>query len=62
MNTLTFRAPAQEFLEELKIPYKEAGKGLFTAYGPNACSKLISSACDAGVKILNMTKGDKRCL
>jgi len=58
MNTLTFRAPANEILDELKIPYKEAEPGLFTADGPNACSKLISAACDAGVRILNMTKFD----
>ena len=58
MNTLTFRAPSEEILDELKIPYKEADKGLFTADGPNACAKLISAACDAGVKILNMTKFD----
>ncbi len=58
MNTLTFRSPANKILDELKIPYKEADEGLFTADGPNACSKLISAACDAGVKILNMTKFD----
>ncbi|MFH1854518.1 MAG: sulfide-dependent adenosine diphosphate thiazole synthase [Candidatus Omnitrophota bacterium] len=58
MNTLTFRAPANEILDELKIPYKEAETGLFTADGPNACSKLISAACDAGARILNMTKFD----
>ena len=58
MNTLTFRAPAQEILDELGIPYKEVEEGLFTADGPNACSKLISSTCNAGVKILNMTKFD----
>ena len=58
MNTLTFRAPSQEMLDELKIPYKEAEKGLFTADGPNACAKLISAACDAGAKILNMTAFD----
>ena len=58
MNTLTFRAPAQEILDELKIVYKQAEEGLFTADGPTACSKLISAACDAGVKILNMTKLD----
>ena len=58
MNTMTFRAPSQEILDELKIPYKEYEDGLFTAEGPAACSKLISSACDAGVKILNMTKFD----
>jgi thiamine thiazole synthase len=58
MNILTFRAPSQEMLDELKIPYREAEKGLFIADGPNACSKLISAACDAGAKILNMTKFD----
>ena len=58
MNTLTFRAPAQEVIGGLNIPYKEADEGLYTADGPHACSKLISAACDAGVKILNMTKFD----
>jgi len=58
MNTLTFRAPANKFLDELKVPYKELEDGLFVADGPNACSKLISAACDSGVKILNLTKFD----
>jgi thiamine thiazole synthase len=58
MNTLTFRAPSQEILSELKIPYKEVQKGLFVSDGPHACSKLIAAACEAGVKILNMTKFD----
>lgn len=58
MNTLTFRAPGDEILDELKIPYKEIEDGLFVADGPSACSKLISAACDAGVKILNLTKFD----
>jgi len=58
MNTLTFRAPANDILDELNIPYKEFDEGLFTADGPCACSKLIAAACDAGVKILNMTKFD----
>ena len=58
MNTLTFRAPAQEILTELKIPHKEVDPGLFVADGPTACSKLISATCDAGVKILNLTKFD----
>ncbi|MCX5712103.1 MAG: sulfide-dependent adenosine diphosphate thiazole synthase [Candidatus Omnitrophica bacterium] len=58
MNTLTFRAPSQDILKELKIPHKEIEKGLFVADGPNACSKLISAACDAGARILNMTKFD----
>lgn len=58
MNTLTFRAPAQEILQEIGIPYKEVEPGLFTASGPYACSKLIYSACEAGAKFLNMTKFD----
>ncbi len=58
MNTLTFRSPAETVLDELSIPYRQAGEGLFTASGPQACSKLIAAACDAGVKILNMTKFD----
>jgi len=58
MNTMTFRSPSEEILDELKIPYKKVEEGLVTSEGPNACSKLISAACDAGVKILNMTKFD----
>lgn len=58
MNTLTFRQPSEEILEELAIPYKKVEEGLFIADGPSACSKLISSACEAGAKILNMTKFD----
>ncbi len=56
MNTLTFREPSQEVLEELGISYRKVEEGLYTATGPDACSKLISAACDEGVRILNMTK------
>ncbi len=58
MNTVTVRSPGQEFLKELNIPYEEFDNDLYTACGPHACSKLIASACDAGVKILNMTSFD----
>jgi thiamine thiazole synthase len=58
MNTVTIRSPGQEVLDELNIPYNEFDKDLYTASGPHACSKLIASACDAGVKILNMTSFD----
>ena len=58
MNTLTFRAPSEEILKELKIPHKEIEDGLFVADGPTACSKLISATCDSGAKILNLTKFD----
>jgi thiamine thiazole synthase len=58
MNTLTFRAPAQELLQELGIPYKEVEPGLFASCGPHACSKLIFSAAESGAKFLNMAKFD----
>jgi len=58
MNTLTFRAPADKILDELKILYKEIEDGLFVCDAPSACSKLISATCDSGVKILNLTKFD----
>lgn len=55
MNKITIRAPAEEILKELGVPYKETNPGLFVADGPHACSKLIAAACDAGVKVANMT-------
>lgn len=58
MNTLTFRAPGQEILDEIGIAYKEVEPGLFIASGPYACAKLIAMAAEAGVKFLNMTKFD----
>lgn len=58
MNTVTVRHPGQEVLEELNIPYDQFNENLYTTNGPHACSKLISSTCDTGVKVLNMTSFD----
>ena len=58
MNKVTFRSPSEKILDELSIPYKEIEDGLVVADGPHACSKLIAAACDAGVKVVNMTKVD----
>ena len=58
MNKVTFRAPAQEMLDELGVPYEKAVPGLYVADGPHACSKLIAAACDAGVKFANLTMFD----
>lgn len=58
MNTITVRAPAQKILDELDIPYKKYSESLYVTPGPHACSKLIASACEAGAKVLNMTKFD----
>ncbi len=58
MNKVTFRAPSEKILDELGIPYKEIEDGLFVTDGPHSCSKLIAAACDAGAKIVNMTKVD----
>ena len=58
MNKVTVRHPAERALDELGIPYKEVSNGLLVADGPHACSKLIASACDSGVKFANMTVFD----
>ncbi len=58
MNSVTVRAPAHKMLDELGMKYKEFEKGLYVIPGPLACSKLISAACEAGVKILNMVAFD----
>ncbi len=55
MNKVTIRHPGERVLDELGIPYEAFSEGLFVADGPHACSKLIASACDSGVKFANMT-------
>jgi len=58
MNPVTVREPAQKIWDELGIPYKKVGDGLYLTPGPHAVSKLIAATCDAGVKFLNLTKFD----
>lgn len=58
MNTITVRSPGQEILDDLNVPYKEYTKNLYVTSGPHVCSKLVAATCDAGVKIINMTKFD----
>ena len=58
MNKLTVRAPAHKELEMLSVRLHEETPGLYVADAPEACAKLVASACDAGVKVLNMVSVD----
>jgi thiamine thiazole synthase len=55
MNKVTVRHPGERIFDEIGVPYKSVSEGLVVADAPHACSRLIASACDAGVKIANMT-------
>jgi len=44
MNKVTLRAPAQEVLDELNVPYSKASEGLYVTDAPHVCSKLIGAA------------------
>lgn len=56
MNKVTVREPAQRYLDELGVPFEKFSEGLFVADGPYACAALVTAACRAGVKFLNMTR------
>jgi sulfide-dependent adenosine diphosphate thiazole synthase len=58
MNPVTVRSPAHRVWDELGVPYRKIGDGLYATWGPHACSKLIAAACDAGVRFLQLTKFD----
>lgn len=58
MNPVTVRAPAQKIWDELGVPYRKINDNLYATWGPDACSKLISATCDAGVRFLQLTKFD----
>ncbi len=55
MPKVTVRHPAERILDELKVPYKTVSQGLAVCNAPHACAALITAACAAGVKIMNMT-------
>jgi len=55
MNKVVVRAPSHTILQDLGVPVVERQEGLFVADAPHACSRLIAAACDAGVKIRNMS-------
>lgn len=55
MNKASMRAPANKMLEALEIPHKQVKEGLFVADTAAFASRLIHSACAAGVTFLSMT-------
>ncbi len=55
MTKFTIRAPAHEELLKIGVRLKEVEDGLFVGDAPEACSKLIASVYDAGVKLLTLT-------
>lgn len=56
MNKATIARPAQEILEKIGVPVKQISKEMYIVDPPHATAKLIASAYDAGVKVMNMTK------
>ena len=52
-NTVSY--PANEILEECGVALKDAGDGLYVCDSFEMVSKMLASACDAGVKLLNST-------
>lgn len=51
----TVGAPANKILEECGVNIKDAGNGLYVCDSFEMVSKMLVSACDAGVKLLNST-------
>lgn len=54
----TVGAPANKILEECGVNLKDAGDGLYVCDSFEMVSKMLASACDAGVKLLNSTNVD----
>ncbi len=56
MNKATIAHPAEEILQKIGVPCKKVAQDMYIVDPPHATAKLIGSAYDAGVKVLNMTK------
>ena len=54
----TVGAPANKILEECGVNLKDAGDGLYVCDSFDMVSKMLASACNAGVKLLNSTNVD----
>ncbi len=54
----TVGAPANKILEECGVKLKETEDGLYVCDSFEMVSKMLASACDAGVKLLNSTNVD----
>lgn len=54
----TVGAPANKILEECGVELKEVEDGLYVCDSFEMVSKMLSSACSAGVKLLNSTNVD----
>ncbi len=54
----TVRAPAHKILEECGVELKEVEQGLYVCDSFDMVSKMLASACNAGVKLLNSTNVD----
>ncbi|MCE8423600.1 MAG: thiazole biosynthesis protein [Candidatus Methanoperedens sp.] len=54
----TVAEPANRILEECGVNLKDAGEGLYVCDSFEMVSKMLASACDAGVKLLNSTNVD----
>lgn len=56
MPLATFREPSQKILEELGVPFRKLGPGLYGCPSVHACSKLIAATLDAGAVVQNLTQ------
>jgi thiamine thiazole synthase len=54
----TVGTPANKILEECGVNLKDAGNGLYVCDSFEMVSKMLASACNAGVKLLNSTNVD----